>query len=245
MRKLVLPFAVALTLALPAGAAWALPSHLQYSFDGTSAGAPGPTLTLHGGATTTANGVGHGAETPGDRALTLDGDDDYAEAQDATFQPGSGGDFSVSLWAKSTGWGFSWQPLAFMDDDDYDTYSWAVYGTTNDSGTVHAYVRIRDGATLDTLDLHGSGTTLSDGTWHNLALSVDGNEATLYFDGDEIDDETSTLTGGTVNPDADHFFAGGDLYYSSEKFDGLIDTLRYYDSAISAEDAATLDNPFF
>jgi hypothetical protein len=180
---------------------------------------------------------------PGDFALTLDGDDDYADAQNSTFQPGAGGDFSVSLWAKSTGWGFSWQPLAFMDDDDYGTYSWALYGTTAGSGTLHAYVRIRDGATLDTLDLHGLGTTLSDGAWHNLAVSVDGNEAKLYFDGTEIDDETSVLTGGAVNPDADHLFVGGDTYYSSEKFRGYIDVLRYFDSTISAHDAVTLHNP--
>jgi hypothetical protein len=243
MKKVALPLALALTLALPASAAWALPNSLLYLFDGSSAGSPGPTLTLHNGVTTTGNGVGHGAEVPGDRALTLDGEDDYAEGQDSTFQPGSGGDFSVSLWAKSTGWGFSWQPLAFMDDDDYGTYSWAVYGTTAGSGTVHAYVRIRDGATLDTLDLHGTGTTLSDGAWHNLALSVDGNAATLYFDGAEIDDATSTLAGGTVNPDADHLFVGGDLYYSSEKFRGFIDVLRYFDSAIGAHDAVTLHNP--
>jgi hypothetical protein len=56
---------------------------------------------------------------------------------------------------------------------------------------------------------------------------VDGNEAKLYFDGTEVDDETSTLTGGTVNQDADHLFVGGDTYYSSEKFRGYVDVLRH------------------
>lgn len=243
MRKLALLLTVAFTLALPAAAS-ALPSNLFYHFDFTDLGSPGSTLAFHNGASTTANGVGYGAEVPGDRALTLDGDDDYAEVEDSTFRPAATGDFSVSVWAKSTSWGFSWQPLAFMDDDAHGTYSWAVYGTTNDSGTVHAYVRVRDGATLDTLDLHGLGKTLSDGTWHNVVLAVSGNEAKLSFDGTQIDDETSTLSGGTVDLTADHLFVGGDLYYTSEKFGGYIDKLRYFDSTIDTHDVDTLRNPF-
>ena len=215
MKKLVPALIVVALVALPASAQ-ALPSSLLYLFDGSTAGAPGPTLTLQNGATTTGNGEGHGAEVPGDFALTLDGEDDYADAQDSTFQPGTGGDFSVSLWAKSTGWGFSWQPLAFMDEDDHSTYSWALYGTTAGSGTVHAYVRIRDGATLDTLDLHGLGTTLSDGTWHNLALSVDGSEAKSTSTAREIDDETSVLTAVEVDPDADTVRRWGPCYSSEQ-----------------------------
>jgi hypothetical protein len=239
VRKAVTALTIITALALPA-AAWALPSHLLYSFNMTVGGSPGPALTLHNGASTTGYGLAYSVEDPANRALTLDGVDDYAEREDSTFQPASDGDFSVSVWAKSNNWGYSWQPLIFQDDDDHDTYSWAIYGTTNDSGTVHAYVRIRDGATLQTLNLGGSPSTLYDGAWHHVALSVDGNEAELYFDGTLVDDQASTLTNGTVNVDADHLFVGGDLYYESEKFGGFIDSLRYFDSAIDGDDLAEI-----
>ncbi len=181
------------------------------------------------------------AETGPRHSLRLDGDDDYTEG--TSFLPAADGDFSVSLWAKSTGWGFSWQPLAFADDDTYNTYSWALYGTTNDSGTVHAYVRMRDGMSLDTLDLGGWPLTLSDGDWHQVALTVEGNTAKLYFDGALADQATSSLTAGTVNPNTGHLFVGGDLYYESEKFDGFIDNVWFADRTFDATDVTGLYDP--
>jgi hypothetical protein len=97
--------------------------------------------------------------------------------------------FSISLWAKSTGWGYSWQPLAFTD-------------------------------------------------------TVEGNTAKMYFDGTLADQATSTLTAGTVNPNADHLFVGGDLYYENEKFDGTIDSLWYFDQTIDSDAVGELFDPF-
>lgn len=201
-------------------------------------------LTLHNGANThEGTHVRCSAETPPCHSLSLDGTDDYAEGRDAAFTASAGGDFSVSVWARSTGWGFSWQPLVFMDDDTYNTYSWAIYGTTNDSGTVHAYVRIRDGATLDTLDLYDTPrNTLSDGDWHNVALVVDGNRAQLYFDRTLADDQTSSLAAGTVDTSADHLFVGGDTYYDSEKFRGYIDQLKLFDTPLDAAGVVMADS---
>jgi hypothetical protein len=249
MRKTTLAACLlALAAALPtAASATPAPSAL-FLFDGatmpTSVFSLGGSaqLTLRTGASTT--GPRHkscSAEQPPCHSLLLDGDEDYADGRDASFTAAPDGDFSVSAWARSTGWGFSWQPLVFMDDDTYNTYSWAIYGTTNDSGTVHAYVRMRDGATLDTLDLYDTPrNTLSDGTWHHVALSVDGNQASLYFDGALADTQTSSLAAGTVDVADDHLFVGGDTYYESEKFDGDIDDLSLFDQAIDAPDVADL-----
>jgi hypothetical protein len=236
MRKLLLAVS-ALALALPASA-HALPTpSAAFDFSSssggitTSTGSPGVPLTLQNGATVSGG------------TLVLDGADDYADGRNDAFYTAVDGDFAMALKARSTGWGTSWQPLAFQDDDFYDTYSWAIYGTTADGGTVHAYVRVRSGATLETLDLHGTPSrSLVDGAWHRLALSVDGPQARLYFDGTAIDSQTSSLPNGTVHLGPDHMFIGGDTYFSSEKFSGSIDDVRYFQSALTEADVTHLNS---
>jgi Concanavalin A-like lectin/glucanases superfamily len=234
MRKPLL--ATALALALLPSAASALPTpSASYDFSSTAG-----TTTFSTGASTVPLTLRDGATVSGG-ALSLDGADDYAEARNDAFYTAVDGDFAISLKARSTSWGFSWQPLAFQDDDFYDTYSWAIYGTTNDSGTVHAYVRMRSGATLETLDLYDTPrNTLSNGTWHQVALSVNGPEARMYFDGTLADAQTSTLPNATVHLGPDHMYIGGDTYFSSEKFGGSIDDVRYFQSALTQADVTHL-----
>jgi hypothetical protein len=225
----------ALALALPASSQ-ALPTpSAAFDFSSssggitTSTGSPAVPLTL-------ANGAAVSGGT-----LTLDGVDDYTHSRNDAFYTSLDGDFAVSVKARSNNWGFSWQPLVFQDDDFYDTYSWALYGTTAESGTVHAYVRMRSGTTVETLDLYDTPrNTLSNGAWHQLALSVDGNEARLYFDGTLADVQTSTLPNATVHLGPDHMFIGGDTYFSSEKFGGFIDDVRYFQSALTEADVTHL-----
>lgn len=246
MRKPLLA-ACALALVVPSTAAAIPTPTANFQFSGattptTVIGLPSAVLTLRTGATTAGAGRnGCSAELSPCHSLLLDGDEDYADGRDPAFTAASSGDFSVSAWARSTGWGFNWQPIVFMDDDTYDTYSWAIYGTTEHSGTIHAYVRFRDGATLDTLDLAGTPRrSLSDGTWHQVALSVDGNEARFSFDGTLADVQTSALATGTVNLANDHLFVGGDTYYQGEKFDGTIDDVQTFDQAITDTDVNDL-----
>jgi hypothetical protein len=234
MRKLLLA-ACALALALPASAQ-ALPTpSAAFDFSSTSGnvttstGSPAVPLTLDNGATVSGG------------TLQLDGNDDYTDSRNRAFYTSVNGDFGISLKARSTNWGFSWQPLAFQDDDFYDTYSWAIYGTTGGGGgSTHAYVRMREGTTLETLDLGGGSSTLSNGAWHTIALSVTGNAASLYFDGTLADTRTSTLPHATVHLGPDHMFIGGDTYFSSEKFGGYIADVRYFQSSLTEADVTHL-----
>jgi hypothetical protein len=106
---------------------------------------------------------------------------------------------------------------------------------------VHAYVRIREGITLETLDLRGTPAKyLADTAWHKLALTVQGRQASLYFDGTLADTQTSSLTHGTVHLGPDHMFIGGDTYFSSEKFKGFVDDVRYFQSALTEADVTDL-----
>lgn len=233
MRKLLLAVS-ALALALPTSAQ-ALPTpSAAFDFSSssggitTSTGSPPVPLTLENGATVVGG------------RLALDGIDDYAQSRNDAFYTSVSGDFAISLKAQSNSWGTSWQPLAFQDDDFYDTYSWALYGTTADGGTVHAYVRMREGTTLETLDLGGAPLSLANGTSHRLVLSVAGNQARLYFNGTLADAKTSSLPHATVHLGPDHMFIGGDTYFSSEKFGGFIDDVRYFQSSLSEADVTHL-----
>jgi len=235
MRKPLLAAAASLAaLALPAAAS-ALPTpSVSYDFSSTAG-----TTTFSTGASTVPLTLQNGATVSGG-TLSLDGNDDYTDSRSSAWYTAVDGDFGMSVEARSTGWGTSWQPLAFQDDDFYGTYSWAIYGTTADGGTVHAYVRVRQGTTLQTLDLGGYPYRLQDGGWHKVALSVDGNAAQLYFDGTLIDAETSTLPEGTVHLGPDHMFIGGDTYFSTEKFHGFIDDVRYFKQALTEADVTHL-----
>jgi hypothetical protein len=234
MRKSLLAAAAsALALALPASS-HALPTpSVSYDFSSTagtttfSTGAATVPLTLRNGATVTGG------------TLLLDGNDDYTDSRDDAWYTSVSGDFAISLKARSTGWGTSWQPLAFQDDDFYDTYSWALYGTTADGGSVHAYVREREGVTLETLDPGGWPALLQGGGWHRLVLSVDGPEARVYLDGTLAGVETSTLPHATVHLGPNHMFIGGNTY-GGEHFRGNIDDVRYFQSALTEADITHL-----
>jgi hypothetical protein len=234
MRKL-LPAACVLALAVLPTSASALPTpSVSYDFSSSSG-----TTTFSTGASTVPLTLQNGAAVSGG-TLVLDGIDDYADSRNSAWYTSVNGDFAISLKARSTSWGFSWQPLAFQDDDFYGTYSWALYGTTADTGTVHAYVRERQGTTLQTLDPGGAPTTLADGGWHNVVLSVTGNQARVYFDGTLAATQTSTLPEGTVHLGPDHMFLGGDTYFSGEKFQGAIDDVRYFQQSLSEADVTHL-----
>jgi hypothetical protein len=239
MHKLILAVCT-LALALPTSAA-ALPTPtVTYGFDSSSTD-----TTFATGDTAFPLNLNAGASVSGG-TLVLDGNDDYTEVRDQAFSAyyttsQYNGAFTIAVRVRSTNWGYSWQPLVFQDNDSRHTYNWAIYGTTNDTGTAHAYVRIRDDTTLETLDLHGSpGKSLSDGAWHHLALVVEGPMARLYFDGQKIDDQTSSLTFGSVDLPSNHLFVGGDTYFSSEKFGGYIDDVTYFNEALDSTDVTEL-----
>jgi hypothetical protein len=234
MRKPLLA-ACALVLAALPTAASALPTpSVSYDFSSSSG-----TTTFSTGASTVPLNLQNGATVSGG-ALVLDGIDDYADSRSSAWYTSVNGDFAVSLKARSTNWGFNWEPLVFQDDDFYATYSWALYGTTADSGIVHAYVRERQGTTLQTLDPGSGSATLSNGGWHHLVLSVSGNQAQLYFDGTLAATQTSTLPEATVHLGPDHMFIGGDTYFSGEKFQGTVDDVRYFQQALTDADVTDL-----
>lgn len=112
----------------------------------------------------------------------------------------------------------------------------------------------------DVAGIDGDGLSLLDGQWHHVAVTVDGdNQGTIYIDGAEVEsryaqnsdaisfmgdllpDGPNTVGIGrnldTTAPAAGHEIGGQWFYH------GLIDDLRVYDTALSANEISALLNP--
>jgi type II secretory pathway pseudopilin PulG/ribosomal protein L12E/L44/L45/RPP1/RPP2 len=79
------------------------------------------------------------------------------------------------------------------------------------------------------------GGVLTEGYWYHIAGTWDGITQCLYLDGVEIDSQTpGGVLGGT--------FSGVHLSSSAESLNGLLDEVRIYNRALSAEEIASLAN---
>jgi hypothetical protein len=94
---------------------------------------------------------------------------------------------------------------------------------------------------------NSSASALSylDDNWHNLVLVINGTSVKLYADGNTtpIADLTSTVSAGTAGTSPVSIGRIGD--YSGLYFNGKIDQVRIFSSALSASQAASLSNEVY
>lgn len=80
---------------------------------------------------------------------------------------------------------------------------------------------------------------LNDGHWHHLVAVVDGDNRTLYIDGDEKASDFAGMVSCSGN--TDNFTVGGfAANYGSLFFDGVIDETAVWNRALSAQEVAGL-----
>jgi beta-galactosidase len=78
---------------------------------------------------------------------------------------------------------------------------------------------------------------MSDGQWHHLVGVYDGTHLVVYVDGKP--DSTCTATGRIRSNDWP-VFIGENSEETNREWDGLIDDVRIYSYALSAEEISTL-----
>ncbi len=195
--------------------------HLTFDVDGTAS--VGTDATLVGGATIVTGGKAAGA-------LSLDGIDDYATT---IGYKGIGGSDprTISLWVKT----------AVNQSAGTFFIGWGDVG----SGARVRYDLGLQGGTTDQMRLElnsggftsATGTTITDNTWHHLALTWDGTTVTFYLDGNPY----GTAAPGTVNTVLTEDVVigtgirqafGGNT--TARWTDGLIDDVQIYDEALDA-----------
>lgn len=135
------------------------------------------------------------------------------------------GDFSVELWVKTTQVGHGvLSKYDFINDIGY-IFSIESYG---------GYFGVFDGVVYPDAT---STTNVSDGTWHHIVGIRNGDNVTIYVDGDWEDTESQGTMGSTDV--TDDLLMG---YYNGwgDYFNGTIDNVRIWDRALTEEEIESL-----
>jgi hypothetical protein len=132
--------------------------------------------------------------------------------------------FSVSIWVNSTSTGL----FFFLGNS-------TVSGSLNTS----FYISVETGGNVRVgnfgTDLFTSSASINDGSWHHVAFTSNGTTSKLYIDGSESNTTSHTWA---ISASLMELGRGTSNYY----FNGSIDQVRIYDSALSAANVTTLYN---
>ncbi len=160
-------------------------------------------------------------------ALQLDGVDDYVSTP-FILDPAVGS-FSVLAWIKG---GAPGQMIISQKDGTGSGAAWLWVDSS--------YGRLITRLMHPPFDPLVSESVITDGQWHHVGLvyDFDGLHRSLYVDGAEAARDTNPVAG---------VYSNGGLYFGASKmldaasfFTGLIDDVRIYDRALSAEEVAEL-----
>jgi hypothetical protein len=167
-----------------------------------------------------------------DGALEFDGIDDYVST-DFTVSPVEGS-FSVLAWIKG---GAPGQVIVSQTDvtSGRDTLFGSTWLGIDPSGgkLITALMEVPFGP-LE------SEMVITDDQWHHVGLVYDLGALSrhLYTDGVEVAADTSPV--GGVTSEGGLYFGAGKTLTATSLFSGLIDDVRIYPLALSAEDMAAL-----
>lgn len=164
-------------------------------------------------------------------ALSFDGDDYVSLSDPANGSLDFGtGDFSAEAWFKTSS-----QGPTFILAKNEDTYLTAGYNIRMSGGEVLVMV-ISDGT--DYINKFGS-TTVNDNNWHHAALTyvASSETGTLYLDGNVHVTQVGPTTGTDIDSisNTGNFYIGVNPDGSTQKWNGLIDDVRIYNYARTAE----------
>jgi len=162
-----------------------------------------------------------------DAAMTFNGVDSYVDAGD--FSSLIGQTVSVSMWFKTSS--------TFSSNEDLLSFGLQTTGSVStqriffdSSGVLVASINNGAGGYATT-----SWSALNDGNWHHLVCIWEGGTVTngikIYVDGSLASQATSTQS----LTSAVQFIIGENLHYNSN-FDGSIDEVAVWDSALSSCD---------
>jgi len=160
-----------------------------------------------------------------DGALEFDGTDDYVSTP-FVLNPGTG-QFSVFAWIKG---GAPGQVIVSQ------TGGSMFFGATW-LGTDPSYGKFMTRLTDPQPPLQ-SDFVITDGQWHHIGLVWDRLFRHLYVDGAEVAEDATQLV--EVPSDGGLYIGAGKILDAGSFFSGLIDDVRIYNEALSAEEIAAL-----
>jgi len=165
-------------------------------------------------------------------ALKFDGIDDYVTT-DFVLNPADGA-FSVFAWIQG---GAPGQVIISQIDGNGIGETWL--GTDNISGNLMTGLVPQKIGWVNPRPLVSEFIVSDDGQWHHVGFVWDGSYRVLYLDGIEVAKDTAAQ-----NPLKS---ADGGLYIGADKdldagtfFSGMIDDVKIYTQALTADETATL-----
>ena len=130
--------------------------------------------------------------------------------------------WTLSLWLKR-------DPSGYFGGTTNASIQSGVYFYSNPNGSIAVYNRDGSGGNIDTF--YSSAGLVNQNQWHHIAMSFDSTSGTglttIYIDGSEI----GSVDGTPSHSTAFKFGRSGD--YASEYFDGYIDQIRIFSSALT------------
>ncbi|MHC4727938.1 MAG: LamG domain-containing protein [Planctomycetota bacterium] len=158
-------------------------------------------------------------------ALAFDGEGDYVDmGKDPAFDIKN--QITVSAWIKVSGFDKDWQTIIAKGDR-----SWRLQRNWNENTLEFAC----SGLVVPGSDwgpVYGN-TDVNDGHWHHIVGVYDQQNIYLYVDGNL---DASATASGTIRINEEPVYIGENSQMPNRFFNGLIDDVRIYNYALSAEE---------
>lgn len=162
-----------------------------------------------------------------DGALRFDGDEDYVAVPHVDTLSLSSA-FTLSAWIQLKDLEFSsfYRIISKETPGFNDSYWLSIYNS-------QLYVGVGG-------SVFNSGTSVNEDQWHHVAATFDSDagEVRMYIDGTQAQ---LYLTSAILTPNSAPLLIGGN-WESNKYFDGLLDDVRLYDQALTADEITTLAN---
>ena len=194
-------------------------------------------LGLGGGRSSTSSGApigGGGTPFENDKSILLDGSDEYATISGSSDLAISG-DVTISLWFKSAS-------LPGNEAFDYMFQLTAALGTGLDRAIgirgTGSDAQIVANTYASGWDAPWTNTSISADTWYHVAVIFTSGSSQVYFNG--ADKGSKSITTNTVNYTATNI--GGMRYSTANYFNGNIDEVAVFASALSSSNITAIYN---
>ena len=166
-------------------------------------------------------------------SMNFDGVDDYIQLGNASFLPNNS--FTISTWFNSLGVTSGTDDI-FVSDASWSTYTIRMGPQGNISFRIQPNAGSGGGVTV--IETSGNGINYSDGNWHHLTCTWDGNNMAVYINGLLFSQvSTSFNSVGFTNDNAT--IGSYPLISPStneEFFNGKLDDFQIWNIALSEQD---------
>jgi hypothetical protein len=190
--------------------------------------------------------LNNGASVSG-RVLVVDGTNDFLSYPDNaafSFTNGAGTDlpFSASAWIYPTSVATAYR--CAIAKGAASNYEWSLYAQINRTGNNGPAVFVYNQTASTWIGRHVSANPLSVNTWHHLAATYSGSEAStglkVYLNGAQVDNTTWNLGSYTGATNGTSPVRVGSFDGASHYFPGNMDDVRIYRRELTAAEVGAI-----